>query len=135
MIKIMADNNADGHVKILVGILLSDAWIEFWNELELTLVTFEDLGIHRDAIDTDLWKMCQREQIILITSNRNADGPDSLETVIREENRNDSLLVFTLADAKRIGYDRDYVERTAISLLQYLIYLDESLGAGRIYIP
>jgi predicted nuclease of predicted toxin-antitoxin system len=135
MIRLLADNNAGGHVAILVRIFLSEAWLQFWNDLKLTTITFEDLGLDRSANDAELWRVCQREQVVLITNNRNADDPDSLEMTIRRENRADSLPVFTIADPDRIGVDRAYAERTAISLLEYLLALDDARGMGRIFIP
>jgi hypothetical protein len=135
MIKLLADNNADGHVDVLVRFFVSDAWIAFWNELQLASVTFEDLGLDRSASDADLWRICQREQIVLITNNRNARGPDSLEAIIRAENHTGCLPVFTLANPDRIANDREYSERAAVSLLEYLISLDDARGMGRVFIP
>jgi hypothetical protein len=133
--RLMADNDAGGHVAILVRIISGGDWNTFWNDLELVTVTFEDLGIDRDVSDAVLWRACQREQVVLITNNRNADDPDSLESTISAENRPDSLPVFTLARAARIATDRAYAERTAISLLDYLTGLDDVRGTGRIFIP
>jgi hypothetical protein len=134
MIRILADHNADGHVEVLLRVLL-DEWIEFWNSLELTVVTFEELGLEARANDAELWSTCQREQVVLITNNRNAEGPDSLEMVIRSENQADSLPVFTLANADRILADSSYAAATAERLIEYLVYLEEIRGAGRIYVP
>lgn len=135
MIRILADNNAEGHVRVLLRVLLGEAWIEFWNELEVTVVTFEEIGLDRDSSDADLWHACQSEQIVLITNNRNAKGPESLEAVVRAANQPDSLPVFTLANAERLRSNRSYAEKTAERLLEYLAFLDEIRGAGRIYLP
>jgi len=135
MIKLLADNNATGHVRVLVRILMNETWIGFWNDLELAVVTFRDLGLDRKASDADLWRTCQREQVVLITSNRNADRPDSLQTILREENRSDCLPVFTLADPERVGNDRAYAEETALRLLEYLSQFDSVRGAGRLFLP
>ena len=135
MIRLLADNNADGHLEILVGILMSEPWLAYWNELDLAVVSFEDLGIRRNAGDAELWRACQQEQIVLVTNNRNADDPESLETTIRRENQSDSLPVFTLARSERIRVDRDYAERAALRLLEYLAQLDNVRGAGRLYVP
>ncbi len=135
MIRLLADNDAEGYVEFLVRVLMSDTWIAFWKDLELALVSFEDLGLDRDATDAEVWRSCQREQVVLITNNRNADAPDSLETTIREENRSDSLPVFTLASSKRIQIDRAYAERMAISLLDCLTRLDSLRGTGRLFLP
>ena len=135
MIRLLADNNADGHVAFLVRLLVSDEWLDLWNALNLATVEFEDLDLPRDASDDKLWRTCQQEQVVLITTNRNASGPDSLEMTIRNENRPTALPVFTLADAERLRIDRAYAERTAESLLEYLMRLDEVRGTGRIFIP
>jgi len=135
MIRLLADNNADGQLEIIVGILMSEPWIAFWNELELAVISFEDLGIQRNASDAILWRTCQREQVVLITNNRNADDVDSLERTLRSENRPDSIPVFTLARSERISTDRNYAERTALRLLEYLASLDSVRGAGRLYVP
>ena len=135
MIRLLADNNADGHLEILVRILMNETWIGFWNELDLTVVSFEDVGIPRNVDDVILWRTCQREQVVLVTSNRNADGEHSLQVTLQRENRPESLPVFTLARAERIAADRDYAERTALRLLEYLTQLDSVRGAGRLYVP
>jgi hypothetical protein len=79
--------------------------------------------------------MCQRERLVLVTGNRNADEPDSLELVIRDENQPDSLPVVTLANPQRITRDRPYAEKVAERLLERLIAIDDFRGAGRIYVP
>ncbi|NLX95012.1 MAG: hypothetical protein GXY83_02430 [Rhodopirellula sp.] len=55
--------------------------------------------------------------------------------IVREENQPDSLPVFTLASPERLRADRTYAEQTAMRLLEYLVYLDELRGAGRIFLP
>ncbi len=135
MIRLMADNNAEGQVEILLRVLSGELWPSLWNEMETTVVTFEDLHLPREASDADLWRRCQGEQVILITNNRNADDPDSLESIIRAENRPDYLPVFTLAKPRRIEVDRDYAEAAALRLLEYLSRLDGIRGTGRLFLP
>ena len=62
-------------------------------------------------------------------------GPESLETVVRNENQPGSLPVFTLAKADRIRTNRNYAEKTAERLLEYLASLGEIRGTGQIYLP
>ena len=82
-----------------------------------------------------IWRTCQEQSLILITANRNADGPDSLEMVIRGENQPDSLPVITLADARRVLRERPYAAKTAEQILDYLMRIDDVRRTGRIYVP
>ena len=43
--------------------------------------------------------------------------------------------VVTIADPDRLMRDRDYAERAAAQLLEYLLDLENLRGAGRLYIP
>jgi hypothetical protein len=99
------------------------------------LRTFRDLGLAPAASDAVVWQICQDQQIALITANRNADGPDSLEETLRTRNRPDSLPVFTVSDAQRVLHSPDYAERVAVKLLDYLMNIDRVRGTGRLYLP
>lgn len=132
---ILADRDVQGQVNVLVTILESEAWRDLWSALHLTVRTFPDLGLALNAPDALIWRVCQQEQVVLLTANRNADGPDSLEVTLRRGIAPDSLPVFTLADPQRVLQSRDYAERVAASLLDYLLNIDRIRGAGRMYLP
>jgi hypothetical protein len=132
---ILADNDVQGFVKAIVSIWLSDTWRDLWNDLDLSVLSFSGLGLSRDSSDAVVWRACQREKLVLIAGNRNAERHDSLESVIRAENQPDSLPVVTLANLERLARDRLYVERVAERLLEKLIAMDDFRGAGRIYVP
>ena len=132
---ILADHNADGHLEVLLRTLLSDDWLEMWNELDVPVLTFAELDLSPDVDDLTLWRHCQRDQVVLITNNRNAEGPGSLEHVIRTETTLDCLPVFTLANAERIRTDKSYAEHTAVRLLEYLLDIKNYRGTARIYVP
>jgi hypothetical protein len=119
----------------LLLIWASDTWREFWNDSGFVVENFPGLGLSHDATDAVIWRTCQREGLVLVTANRNRRGPDSLETVIRNENQPDSLPVVTVADANRVLRDRAYAEKTAERILDYLMRIDEVRGSGRIYVP
>lgn len=85
--------------------------------------------------DAVLWDVCQREQLVLITANRNADAPDSLEATLRARNAAESLPVLTLANPQRMVRSRAYAERVAARMLDYLMNIDGVRGAGRLYLP
>jgi hypothetical protein len=132
---ILADINVEGIVAILVRIWLSDNWREFWHDLGISIQDFDSLGLPFDSSDKIVWRTCQDRKLVLITGNRNADEPDSLELVIRSENTEGSLPVVTLANSDRILNDRPYAEKTAERLLDYLTRIDDFRDAGRIYVP
>lgn len=132
---ILGDFNIEGQVRLLIAALEAEGWSELWAELGLEVMTFARLGIPGTTPDDELWRLCQREQIVLLTANRNHDGPDSLEAVIRNENRADSLPVFTLGDADRVAQSREYAVRTAVQLLDHLLRIDDLRGTGRLYLP
>src|SRR4051794_27337706 len=95
---ILSDANILGQVQALFVLLESDEWRSLWEPLNLTLLAFSDLDLEEDAPDSVVWESCQRERVVLLTANRNEEGPDSLETTIRTQNQSDSLPVLTLAN-------------------------------------
>ena len=131
----LADNDVQGQVEFLLSIWLSDTWRDLWHELSLTVERFSTLGLSRNSPDALIWRMCQQNQLVLITGNRNKDGNDSLEAIIRAENLPTSLPVMTLANPTRVSHDRPYAERVAEKLLEHLISIEHLRGSGRIYVP
>ena len=132
---VLADGKVEGHFKVLMRVLEAPAWRELWTALKIEIVTFEHLGLAKHVADRILWRTCQQHDVVLLTGNRNADGPESLEAAIRSENTIESLPVLTLADPTRIYTDRAYTELVAERLLEVLIDLDGLRGTGRIYVP
>jgi hypothetical protein len=132
---ILADNDVEGHVERLLLLLESDPWREIWASLSFTVESFETVGLERNVLDSVLWQKCQERQVILITGNRNKQGPDSLEATIQSRNTLQSLPVFTLADRDRILTEKAYAQRAADRLMEYLFDLDQYRGTGRLYLP
>src|SRR3954454_10614685 len=118
---ILADINMAGQGDALLFIWTSDAWRDLWSGLGLVMESFPALGLPYDASDAVIWRTCQREGLVLLTGNRNHEGPDSLEATIRNENRPDSLPVFTVANTNRVLQDRLYAEKIAERRLDYLM--------------
>lgn len=83
---IMADNDIQGHMNVLMQLLLSEAWRDIWISLNLSVRTFADLSLATDVSDADLWHACQKDQVVLITGNRNKESADSLEATIQAHN-------------------------------------------------
>jgi hypothetical protein len=135
MASIMADHNVEGHFEVLLRLWTSEAWRSFWESLELEIESFEHLGLPHNTSDRDLWQVCQQRDIVLLTANRNDEGPESLEAAIRTLNDAASLPVLTIADPESVLTSRDYAERVAIQVLEYLLELDNFRGVGRLYVP
>ena len=62
---VMADNDSGGQFAALLDVLNSDEWCELWQGLGLAVVTFESLGLARDAPDALVWDACQRHEVVL----------------------------------------------------------------------
>lgn len=132
---LIADANIEGHVEYLVRRMQAGAWADFWAALGVGLHRFEDVGLSDSSSDLEVWNICQAEQLILITDNRNLDSRDALEAVIRRNNAAESLPVFTIADVNEFRRNDAYVERVVEALYDYLLRVDEVRGTGRLYLP
>ncbi len=78
---------------------------------------------------------CRTDGIVLITGNRNNDGPESLEATILELNEPHSLPVLTIGHPQRVLRESAYADRIAERILELLLDLDRVRGAGRLYVP
>ena len=97
--------------------------------------TLEALGVPADAPDAEIWRICQQQDLLLVTGNRNAKGEESLENTIRVANEPTSLPVLTLADPSAVEHDREYAEQVAVRLMEVLIDIENYYGCGRLYLP
>ena len=132
---ILTDINVQGQLEILLLVWRSLDWLATWEDLGLAVHTFRDLNLNREAPDSLVWQICQDRQLALITANRNDDGPESLETTLRNLNTVQSLPVFTLADPQRLKHEASYARRVAVKLLEYFMDIDRVRGTGRLYVP
>ena len=132
---ILADANCEGHLALLLRLFQQYWRQEVWEFLRLAQVSFADLGLLPGASDREVWEVCQREQVVLVTANRNHAGPESLESTIQQQNTPQSLPVFTLANDQRVLRDRQYAETVADRLIEALFDIDSYRGTGRIYLP
>lgn len=72
--------------------------------------------------------------MILLTANRNMEGEDSLEQVLRKENALNSLPVITIGNVERLG-EPDYHNRCVDRILEIILDIENVIGVGRLYIP
>jgi hypothetical protein len=132
---ILADVNIRGHFALLQGLMEAASRKEIWTHLALSCPTFGELGLHSGSSDLLIWEKCQAEELVLVTANRNDDGPDSLQTTIASRNSPDCLPVITLADPDRILKEKPYSNIVADRLLEYLFDIDQYKGTGRLFVP
>jgi hypothetical protein len=135
MLRIMSDNDVLGQVSRLVDMCQSAEWVDFWRELGCVVYTFNQLGLAAEASDFAVWEACQANDVLLITANRNAIDPDSLELAIRQRNRAGSLPVLTFADADRVLLDGEYANSVVERLFEILLDIDLLRGTGRLFLP
>lgn len=131
MITILADHDLEGYVPLLWGTLATEGWIEL---LALKLVTFKDVGLSSKSSDREVWRFAQTHRLILLTNNRNMKDEDSLEQTLRDENEQTSLPVLTISDRGRLT-ETNYRRRCVLQLVETVMYLENHLGRGRVYIP
>jgi predicted nuclease of predicted toxin-antitoxin system len=132
---ILADVNIEGHVDLLVVLMQAEPWKLFWDHLQLQYVHFADVGLAPDALDSLVWNTCQKEELILVTDNRNRKDADSLEATIQANNTPTSLPVFTIANVPHLRSSRSYADRVIDKLLDSLLRIDTLRGTGRLYLP
>jgi hypothetical protein len=132
---ILADHNLEGHFRRMVARMQQPPWQEFWEGLGIDAFTFPDLGLPGNTSDAEVWRLCQSRGLVLITGNRNHDGPDSLDATIQLEGTEDSLPVVTIADLLKLRDSRDYAEKVIEQLLEHLVGINLVRGTGPLYIP
>jgi dihydroxyacetone kinase-like predicted kinase len=129
------DHDVEGHFDVLLGHLNAEHWQDLWQRLDIKVQSFESLGLSAAAADRLVWQVCQSQQVMLVTANRNDDGPDSLAATIRECNTTQCLPVFTLANKDRILESSAYAAEVVERLLDYIMYIDDLRGTGRVWLP
>lgn len=132
---ILADANSLGQIEALVRQMQIGTWADFWTGFGLSLRHFQDVGLTVKSTDLKIWQVCQAEQLILITDNRNHNSADSLEATIRQYNQPDSLPVFTVSSMSSFNTSRTYAEKVLEDCYDYLTRIDEVRCTGRLYLP
>jgi len=130
-VTILLDHDIEGHAKYLQAGLRETGWD---SDLSIEFVRLRDLALSEEASDQDIWRFAQQHRLLLITSNRNQENETSLQAAIERENTPEALPVLTLSQANRLLLP-DYRQQAAHNLAEVIIYLENYLGVGRIYIP
>ena len=129
--RLLVDHNIEGWAVRLWDTIVAEGWLELY---PLEMIMFRDIGLDDGSSDRDIWRFSQDNNMILLTSNRNMEGEDSLEKTIREENRLSSLPVLTIALVEKLE-EKAFCQRCAERLMEIILYLENYLGTARLYIP
>jgi hypothetical protein len=131
VITILVDYNLEGYRDQLYGALLAAGWADL---APIRLVTFSQVGLPPDSSDREVWRCAQSNGWLLLTSNRNMKGADSLEQTLREENHSEALPVLTIGNTAHLT-QRAYRERCLSRMVEIALDLEEHRGHGRIFVP
>ena len=131
MIAILVDYNIEGQAALLWSAIHTEGWLDV---VPMRLVRFTDVHLSPASSDREIWHFAQAHQMVLLTANRNMEGVDSLEQTMRDTNQATSLPIVTISNTDRI-IEAAYREQCAARLAEIVIYLDDYLGSGRLYIP
>lgn len=131
MIAILVDHNIGGQADLLMSVIEAEGWIE---PFQLQVFHLAEVGLPENAKDRELWRFAQTHRMFLLTGNRNRKGEDSLGQTISEENTLTSLPVITIGNTDRVE-EKGYREACVARLLEIVLYPEDSLGTGRLFIP
>src|SRR4051794_20828269 len=105
---LLADVSILGQYEVLHALFSNQPLVEFWDHLGCEMLTFRHLGLANTSSDLVVWQACQTERLVLLTSNRNEKGKESLEWTLKKFNLPDSLPVLTLTNAPRFLMEPSY---------------------------
>jgi predicted nuclease of predicted toxin-antitoxin system len=128
---ILVDHDIEGQAALLWAQITAKGWPDLF---PLRFVLFADAGLPRSSNDREVWRFAQRHGMILLTGNRNMKDDDSLEKTIRLENTSTSLPVLTIGNVSNM-VQKEYRDRCEDRLLDIVLYLENYLGTGRMFIP
>ncbi len=127
----LIDHNIEGQSLVLFGSIIAEGWLDI---VPIRFVSFDEVQLSITSSDRVVWRFAQENHMILLTANRSMKGEDSLEQVLREENLPTSLPIITIANVDRI-VEREYRERCIDRLIEIALYIENYLGASRLFIP
>jgi hypothetical protein len=131
MVTLLADNDVELYARLIWTIFSDHEWLDFgvagWS-------TLHGAGLDSNSNDRTIWLHCQSNAFLLITGNRNEEGPDSLGRVLGELNSASHLPVLTIGVPQRV-VDFEYRENCAYRIADVATSLDRARGSGRLFIP
>lgn len=131
MTTILVDNDLSGHLDYLIAAVREAGWEQ---DLALEFKRLRDCGLPYDCPDQEIWRYAQAQQLLIVTHNRNNKGETSLQATIERENVSSSLPVITISDKEKLKHP-DYRRRVMARLIEIILYPEQYLGIGRIFVP
>ena len=106
-----------------------------WDQLiQFQLRRLRDYGLPHNLPDQEVWRFVQTHRLLLVTNNRNSEDDTSLQATMQRENTLTCWPIVTVSDKDAL-VQADYRQRVAYGLAEIILYLDNYLGAGRIFVP
>jgi hypothetical protein len=128
---VLLDHHVAGYHDRLLAAWQQTGWHELIN---LRLVQLAEFGLTENAPDDEIWRLCQCEQLYLLTNNRNRKGTKSLQATMESEATADTLPVITLSDIKKL-HSADYCRRVADGMGELFLYAESQRGNDRVFVP
>lgn len=136
---LLTDVNVQGLVPKINGLLARLDLTELLDVAGLRLVTFRELGLAPRLDDRSLWDFCQAQGWVLLTDDKNDDGPDSLRAVLDDSWQVGHLPVLTFANKPRFerrwGGDAERVAQSIATLLFEIKVEGRHRDQPRIFLP
>ncbi len=129
--QILIDYNLEGDAELLIATLQQDGWIDL---LRLEFVHLRGTPLGPEGKDNDIWNYAQTQGMLLLTNNRNKDDETSLQATIERDGTPESLPILTIASPLRLK-ESSYRQAVGERLAEIVIYLENHLGTGRLYLP
>ena len=130
-ITILLDNDLAGNGIFIEQGLKETGWDQV---IQVQFNRLRDYDLPANLPDHEIWRFVQLHRLLLITNNRNSEDETSLQATMRRENTPESLPIVTVSDKDAL-IQTDYRQRVAQSLAEIIIYLENYLGTGRIFVP
>jgi hypothetical protein len=129
--RILLGHDIEGYAVFLNAGLQETGWHQY---VAIEFLRLRDLGLSDDQNDQEIWRRVQSDRLLLITHNRNREDETSLQATIEKESAADSLPVLTIANVEKLA-QANHRQQVVHKLAEVVLYLENYLGVGRIYLP
>lgn len=130
-ITLLLDHNMEGHAVYLAAGLKETGWGQL---IQVEFKVLSDYGLPDNYPDNEIWRFVQTKRLLLITNNRNSEDETSLQATRRRANTPAALPIITIPSKDAIKR-ADYRQRVVHRLAEIILYLDNYLGTGRLFVP